>query len=777
MRRSLLLIFLLFVFVPLSQAQVWEHVPCESRAIEFFLEHKSNTIDLTERIEAASSKDDLIAVTAEYIDSSGSFPFATGYCLEGFDIMWRLARLLNDAYAGQVVRLLGVADEDNPFWGALPADHGNVQQGVAKLETILAAGEREIPETDGLFDGPDCHYEIMIFPVERALAHEPLMAQAESLQDIEDILAFGRALIAWRDTTWSTLPGCWRAFHYLLEADRLSLLIAMQRALAIAGVDNEQDLFAEELDAYLTPKFGRDWSTGFMEERLRAEKRPVPTVFGIRACSLAELESFAHMPAEFDNLLADAKPILSNDERLSFIQRQVQWRRRLWLQMPMCQQVLELAWLMRQISSDYAAIYALQVLADGMPGNPYAAQLGANHANEMRLNELRASFTAYLSGEMSLPDPIEATTFTCGDILALEDYEPISAGFQEVMDAAEAVNSQADAMKFAESYIEWREGYLARLPQCPEALEFGWLEVVWATAKAHLKTLELAGVPSEDNPYILEQEATVIRWRSVHQAIRGGETLPKESGGGDESRLQHCSDADELAIALAALKFEELLKYPRADTIEEIVEYSVNYIEWRDIGFRAYPLCLHAHNIRLQFTQIVGDIIARWALDIDGRLYGSNPWRQLPNDSERFDKLTDALFDSRLAFGPPPAERVVAVCSEAEVDAVSELANGILSLARTGEALELPDGLSSYHQQILDWRDDLVARLPQCAGAVKLGWLMNDISIDLAVLYSLIFVGADADLLPHPTALAEGLARVSQLAKDLGIAIDADLTP
>ena len=70
-----------------------------------------------------------------------------------------------------------------------------------------------------------------------------------------------------------------------------------------------------------------------------------------------------------------------------------------------------------------------------------------------------------------------------------------------------------------------------------------------------------------------------------------------------------------------------------------------------------------------------------------------------------------------------------------------------------------------------------MARLPQCAGAVELGWLMNDISIDLAVLHSLIFVGADADLLPHPTALAEGLARMSQLAKELGVTINADLTP
>ena len=53
---------------------------------------------------------------------------------------------------------------------------------------------------------------------------------------------------------------------------------------------------------------------------------------------------------------------------------------------------------------------------------------------------------------------------------------------------------------------------------------------------------------------------------------------------------------------------------------------------------------------------------------------------------------------------------------------------------------------------------------------------MNDISIDLAVLHSLIFAGAAADALPHPTVIAESLARLAQLAAELGIEIDADLT-
>ena len=238
------------------------------------------------------------------------------------------------------------------------------------------------------------------------------------------------------------------------------------------------------------------------------------------------------------------------------------------------------------------------------------------------------------------------------------------------------------------------------------------------------------------------------------------------------SQLPQCSSADALVIAAAAVKFEEMLKYPRALIIDEMVDYALSYLEWRDIGFRAYPLCSEAYNIRLLFTQLVGDVITRRALDIDGRLYSGNPWRQLANDSERFEALTDALYASRRAAGPPPDKRVLAACPVDEIKAVSQLADGVLSIAGLADPLDLP----AYHQRILDWRADLMARLPQCDGAVQMGWLMNDISIDLAVLGSLTYVGVASETLPHSALIAENLARLSQLAAELGIDLELDAT-
>ena len=776
MRRLVLLVLLSLVISPLALGQESNHQLCSARGIEEFLNARADIFELASQIQATPYLDDLLPITAEYIDAVSVLAFRAAFCQEGFETMWRLARFLNDVYAGHTMQLLSVADEDNPFLQAMPADQDLVAAQVRKLEAILESGERVELGSTWTDDGPDCCFDVMIFPVYRALEFDAHREEVGTIEDVEDILALGRAMILWREATWSVLPGCWVVFHHLMELGRLSQFTSMQRALEIAGASEANNPFVEALDKMLNPDFGF-FGDGFMDERLRAEKRPIPTVFGIPACSLEDLQSFAHMPDEFDRIVANSQTIVTAMERLDFIQAQVLWRRRLWLQMPMCSQVLEMSWLMQQISSDHEAMQALQVLAGGELDTPYSAQVDSEGKNMLRLRKLRDSFEAFLSGEKRVPKQTSALVFTCGREIGGGLRERISVGFYDLVSLADEFISIDDALLYSQLQNRWRQGFLSRLPHCPEAFELGWWTALQTISSPLSKVLELAGVPEDKNPYIAEDELALFRWIKVGRNLNSGDPLPKESGTVRQSRLQSCSDADESSIAIAAVKYEELLKFPRATTIDEMVEYAATYLEWRDISFRAYPLCLDAHNIRLQFTQIIGDVIARRTLDIDGRLYRSNAWRQLPNDTERFGRLTDALFDSRRALGPPPHERMVATCTVDGLTAVSELATGVISLASVADALELPGEISPYHQQILDWREDMMARLPQCAGAVELGWLMNDISIDLSVLQSLIFVGADVEALPHTAAIVASLEQLSLQMQELGIAAPAEATP
>ncbi len=770
MFRSLIALLLIVTIGPMIHGQDAEHRPCTARLIATFLDARSVTEDLAKQIYAARSLDAFLTITPAFIEEMDLLPHRATYCHEGFETMWRLDAYLSDVYAARIFNLQGIDDTENPFAVAVVADLERVELQIQALEALLSSGERADVESNLMGTGSECYYADMILPLARSLEHAALMESLNAIETPQDLPRVGRELIAWREATWAELPGCYVAFHHLMELGRLAHFTLMRRALEFAGVVDAENPFVEPLDQMLNPEYG-SFGGRFLEERLRVGVRPMPTVFGLPSCSPADLESFAHMPAEFDDLIAAAQTVATDAERLAYIQRQVHWRYRLWLQMPMCADVIELTWLMRQFSSDYATVFALELLAAGDINTPYPAQVNPQGENAQRLRVVRERFEAQLAGQSRLPRQTGSAIFTCGR-LRDDLKEPIYAGLHDLTTQAKAIATIDEALNYARRQLRWRAGYLAKLPHCPEAIEFGWWSSLQTTSAALARALELAGIDAADNPYAAEDEFALQRWIVVSRALLG-DTLPKESGDVPLSRLQHCSRADALAIAIAAGKYEELLKYPRADTIDDMVAYAVNALEWRDIGFSAYPLCAEAHRIRLEFTQNVGDVVARRLLDIDGRLYGDNPWRQLPDDFDRIETLNDVLREVRMAFGPPPEERIVAACAAEEVEVVVQLADVIVSLAQAAETHDLQADLPAYHQRILDWRADLMARLPQCQGAVPAGWLMNDISIDLAVLGSLTFVGADIAALPHTAVIDENLARLSQLAADLGIDLPA----
>ena len=177
MRRSMLLVLLLFVFSPVARGQDSRHQLCSARGIEAFLEARTEIFELASQIQATLSLDDLLAITAEYIDAVSLLSFRTAFCQEGFDMMWRLAQVMNDAYAGQMLQLLDVDDEDNPFLQALPADRDLVAAQVRELEALQESGEREELGSTWTDDGPECTYDVMTFPVDRALEYEALRAR------------------------------------------------------------------------------------------------------------------------------------------------------------------------------------------------------------------------------------------------------------------------------------------------------------------------------------------------------------------------------------------------------------------------------------------------------------------------------------------------------------------------------------------------------------------------------------------------------------------------
>ena len=96
----------------------------------------------------------------------------------------------------------------------------------------------------------------MIFPVERWLAHRPVMESVEAIETVADVLAVASYIKAWREETWSVVPACFDPFLHLMELGHLAQFVSMQRAIAMAGIGEADDPFAETLDQMLNPRWG-----------------------------------------------------------------------------------------------------------------------------------------------------------------------------------------------------------------------------------------------------------------------------------------------------------------------------------------------------------------------------------------------------------------------------------------------------------------------------------------------------------------------------------------
>ncbi|MCY3917874.1 MAG: hypothetical protein OXG49_17875 [Chloroflexi bacterium] len=199
------LVMVLFVFSllcsGLTGGQGLDQMPCAAVSLQAFLNRQAESLELGERITATASVDELVALTADYIDTVQVLPFSASFCYEGYDTVWRLDQLLHDTYAAQVMRFLGVADEDNTYLQFLPFDRQLVDEQAQILEDLLESGEREGLESTVGGSGGECFYEDLIFPVEQWLAHRTVMVSVEAIETVNEVLAVASDQRAWREET------------------------------------------------------------------------------------------------------------------------------------------------------------------------------------------------------------------------------------------------------------------------------------------------------------------------------------------------------------------------------------------------------------------------------------------------------------------------------------------------------------------------------------------------------------------------------------------------
>lgn len=298
-------------------------------------------------------------------------------CAESIDLIQALSAAATDSAASQAFTYGGVSQERNPFPPLLDASLAKV---TSWQEQIAASG---FSQAARIFSGnqlPACAPGQLAGALERIWTeYANLIEQAASVDSSADLVEFGEAQIAFRETRLAQLPMCAEAFAWrwwMMEA----LADAALRSAIAAGAP------ASIATGHLSSMADRAARASSARADLKDALAGVPSTSANReskaaapACGDADHAFlFAYLAPEFWKL-TDAALAISQPQAVSpFIDQSFAVRRLLWEHLPRCADALEAGILMQAVAADFVAMLALELAQTPVVDIPYLPRIAGS---------------------------------------------------------------------------------------------------------------------------------------------------------------------------------------------------------------------------------------------------------------------------------------------------------------------------------------------------------------------------------------------------------------
>lgn len=242
--------------------------------------------------------------------------------------------------------------------------------------------------------------------------------------------------------------------------------------------------------------------------------------------------------------------------------------------------------------------------------------------------------------------------------------------------------------------------------------------------------------------------------------------IPTASG--QENGHPACSESEILVLISSMLDYVPLAS-PSIESFDDVLENAIDHVERRDSSLSLLPLCSAAIVTQRQVIALYSDFAAGSALDYAGVTRSANPYfvRELV-DEGRIDRALQDLMAAAGEGAEPEERNAIRLCSREENDLLDELVEEFLNIDLEPPGAQSPLSIAVIHF-ILDWREEKLALLPECAQAIELGFLLSKASTDAAALLAFRYAAVpDADN-PYTEPVTEARASLSTWRKDLMI--------
>lgn len=286
---------------------------------------------------------------------------------------------------------------------------------------------------------------------------------------------------------------------------------------------------------------------------------------------------------------------------------------------------------------------------------------------------------------------------------------------------AEPLVDFAALMAYSQQHTSDRLAMLAQLPQCAEALEFGALLVQLGGDFAARAALELAGTPAANNPYL----ALPDRGQQINDRLATMLDNDRSQAQAPEQRsLPACTTQQLDAYAAATADLLDLLS--TADDMASRDAFSVMLEErliWRANRLAALPLCAETVALAQTLNAALTDSATSLSFAFVGVPAAENPFIALAE----FGMQRIAALQASLASGTAPAasqpieKRRLPACSRDQLDsALAAIDRDYLAAVEATADAVLR---SILH---LDYRGNVLSRLPVCAEVFAVRWWLDE---------------------------------------------------
>ena len=228
-----------------------------------------------------------------------------------------------------------------------------------------------------------------------------------------------------------------------------------------------------------------------------------------------------------------------------------------------------------------------------------------------------------------------------------------------------------------------------------------------------------------------------------------------------------CSES-EFFILLSSLLDYVAADRSAVDTIADLADRAGVHLEQRDDSVSLLPLCGTAIVTQRRVLAMHGDAFAGAALERAGMSRSANPYfaRDLV-DEMGINRALEDLLSAADAADAPVERGDLRLCARAENDLLNALAAEFLDIDLSPDAQH--DAIIAQIDRILAWRGESMARLPECAQAIELGFLWSKATTDAAALLAFRYADVPEGDNPYAQVVSRAREELSTWRKDVMI--------